>query len=422
MAGGGQPEGEKESSPTAPRKHHKNAHVGFFDGERDGKSTESGASAPSARREESALASATSSPAMDEILPVSQTASGAVGLEKSDSLLQVPSPVADGNHAVSAPPLNLSLPDDIEALRREAVSPARSDSLEPGTAAPLSAAMHYTNRLREKPRITYLQTLSPWNGRIHRDHWLKVAARPFILFAYPAVLWSAMVYSLSVGWLIVLSESVAYIYQRRETYNFTPLQTGLIYISPFVGGILGTGVAGKVSDIIVRYMTRRNGGIYEPEFRLVMSLPIAVCTTAGLMAFGWSAEIHDSWVVPTVFFGLISFGCCLGSTTSITFVVDSYRQYAGEALVTLNFSKSEHLFFWPRFALSPLTSAFSTDIFDGMIFSLFLVDWLEKDGSRTVFLALGGIQLGCLLFSIPMYIYGKRARMWTVRKRMMEKF
>jgi len=45
-------------------------------------------------------------------------------------------------------------------------------------------------------------------------------------------------------------------------------------------------------------------------------------------------------MVPTAFFGLISFGCSLGSTTAITFCVDSYREYAGEALVTLNFSKS----------------------------------------------------------------------------------
>jgi hypothetical protein len=182
--------------------------------------------------------------------------------------------------------------------------------------------------------------LGVWNGRIAHDKWIKVAMRPFILFAYPAVLWSAVVYALSVGWLIVLSESVAVIYEGRDYYGFTALQTGLIYISPFVGGLLGTAVAGKVSDIVVRFMTRRNGGIYEPEFRLVMAIPIALSTTIGLMGFGWSAQLMDAWIVPTIFFGLISFGCCLGSTTAITFCVDSYRQYAGEALVTLNFSKS----------------------------------------------------------------------------------
>ena len=163
------------------------------------------------------------------------------------------------------------------------------------------------------------------------------------MFAYPAILWSTLVYSLSIGWLIVLSESVSVIYRNKETYNFTALQTGLVYLAPFIGGILGTAVAGKVSDVVVRFMARRNNGIYEPEFRLVMAIPILIATAIGLMGFGWSAEEHDNFMVPTVFFGIISFGCSLGSTTSITFAVDSYRQYAGEALVTLNFSKSEFL-------------------------------------------------------------------------------
>ena len=202
-------------------------------------------------------------------------------------------------------------------------------------------SIHYTDYYRTAPTKTYRQSLKPWNGRLAKDKWIKVAVRPFILFAYPAVLWSSMVYALAVGWLIVLSESVAHIYQNHDSYNFTALQVGLVYISPFVGGVLGTAVAGKVSDLIVRFLARRNDGVYEPEFRLVMALPITISTVIGLMGFGWSAEEKDHWAVPTVLFGVISFGCCLASTTAITFVVDSYRVYAGEALVTLNFSKSK---------------------------------------------------------------------------------
>lgn len=209
--------------------------------------------------------------------------------------------------------------------------------------APLPA---YTTRLRTQPPKTFRQTLKPWNGRLNHDKWHRVACRPFILFAYPAILWSALVYALSIGWLIVLSESVSEIYAKKDTYNFSPLAIGLVYISPFVGGVLGTAVAGKVSDIIVLFMTRRNGGIYEPEFRLVMAIPVMLATVVGLMGFGWSAEERDLWIVPTVFFGIISFGCSLGSTTAITFAVDSYRQYAGEALVTLSFSKSESEPLW----------------------------------------------------------------------------
>ena len=260
--------------------------------------------------------------------------------------------------------------------------------------------VRYTSHLKTAPRLSFIQQLKPFNGRLHTDNWLRVAIRPFILFAYPAVLWSSIVYACSVGWLIVLSESVAVIYRTRTTYNFSALSTGLIYISPFIGGILGTAVAGKVSDIIVRAMAKRNGGLYEPEFRLVMAAPVAVTTVIGLMGFGWSAKVHDAWIVPTVFFGIISFGCSLGSTTAITFVVDSYRQYAGEALVTLNFSKN---------------------IFHGLVFSLFFTKWLETDGSKRVFIWVGVIQLILMAFTVPMYIFGKRARMWTVRMNLLEK-
>ena len=205
----------------------------------------------------------------------------------------------------------------------------------------LPSTMQYTHHLRTQPPKTFVQTLQPWNGRLRQDKWLKVAMRPFILFAYPSILWSTVVYATSIGWLIVLSETVSVIFRDPSySYQFSALGTGLVYISPFIGGILGTAVAGKFSDLIVRFMTRRNDGIYEPEFRLIMAIPITIATVIGLMGFGWSAEEKDKWIVPTVFFGIISFGCSLGSTTAITFAVDSYRQYAGEALVTLNFSKS----------------------------------------------------------------------------------
>ncbi|KAI2462892.1 MFS general substrate transporter [Annulohypoxylon bovei var. microspora] len=266
--------------------------------------------------------------------------------------------------------------------------------------AAITTGQAYTHALRNAPPKSFTQQLKVHYGRLNQDRWWKAAIRPFILFSYPSVLWSAAVYACSIGWLIVISESVAVIY-REGRYQFSALATGLVYISPFVGGVLGTAVAGKVSDSIVRAMARRNGGLYEPEFRLVMAIPVAVTTVIGLMGFGWSASVNDAWIVPTIFFGVVSFGCALGSTTSITFCVDSYRQYAGEALVTLNFSKN---------------------IFHGLVFSVFVTEWLTEEGSKMVFLWLGIIQLIVLLFTIPMYIFGKRARMWTVRKNFMEKF
>ncbi|EXJ80790.1 hypothetical protein A1O3_07074 [Capronia epimyces CBS 606.96] len=325
-----------------------------------------------------------------------------VEIEKKDDYL--------GHHAVPMPQVHGRQEGRPGLLRQETATSIPgsdhngADLEEARSTEETDSGSHfirYTARLSDSPPKTYLATLRPWNGRLSASNWFRVALRPFILFVYPSVLWSTLVYSLSVGWLIVLSEAISTIYRTRDSYNFSALGAGLVYISPFVGGILGTAIAGKVSDIIVRYMARLNGGVYEPEFRLVMGIPVALTTVIGLMGFGWSAQERDNWIVPTIFFGIISFGCSLGSTTAITFCVDSYRQYAGEALVTLNFSKN---------------------IFHGLVFSLFFANWLQSDGPKTTFLAIGGIQMACLLTTIPMYIYGKRARMWTVRQGFMENF
>ncbi|KAK6334411.1 hypothetical protein TWF730_003625 [Orbilia blumenaviensis] len=113
------------------------------------------------------------------------------------------------------------------------------------------------------PQTSFKSQLSIYSGRIQQGSYIRALARPMILLTYPAILWSTVVYALSVLWLIIMSESVAHIYQHRP-YHFTRLQTGLVYTAPFVGGILGSAPAGKISDLIVRYMAEKNGGVYEP--------------------------------------------------------------------------------------------------------------------------------------------------------------
>ena len=350
----------------AQRHAHKNAHVGFApestSGERedtqgssqsrDGGSEEPSLNAISARKSPNPHHSeawkvepqgdAPKTPNMHNL----NSPYYSEKVEKQDYFsLSTAKPTDPQEHAATEvqPRSALKSPKDEYPTRKHvALSPGFPQlEPEPSIMSEDQRSFVYTEYYRSLPPKSFVSTLKPWNGRLTKEKWLHVMIRPFILFAYPSVLWSTLVYSLSIGWLIVLSESVAVVYRNKESYNFTALQTGLVYLAPFIGGILGTAVAGKVSDLIVRYMSRKNDGIYEPEFRLVMAIPVAVCTTIGLMGFGWSAQERDRWIVPTVFFAVISFGCSLGSTTAITFCVDSYRQYAGEALVTLNFSKSK---------------------------------------------------------------------------------
>ncbi|KAK4039509.1 MFS antiporter QDR3 [Parachaetomium inaequale] len=307
----------------------------------------------------------------------------------TDDYISSPSSLAD----CSPPP---ATPDDLEnkPLPPPTIIHVIGDTTTTTTPTTNNT---YTSHRASLPALPFVSHLRPYHGRLlpsSNTRWHHAFLRPFLLLLYPSILWSAAVYACSIGWLIVLAECVTVVYRSQATYHLSALQAGLVYLSPFVGGVLGTAAAGRVSDLVVRAMARRNGGVYEPEFRLVMVLPVAVCTGAGLMAFGWSAGVGDSVMVPTVWFGVVAFGCALGSTTAITFCVDSYKEFASEALVTLSFVKN---------------------ICHGMVFSFFVTEWVESDGPKTVFIWIGVIQLIVLAFTVPMCIYGKRARHWTAR-------
>ena len=249
---------------------------------------------------------------------------------------------------------------------------------------------------QEEP-TSFKKKLALFSGRHTIDSWWMVALRPFFLYLYPSILFGSLIYSLAVVWLIVISETITGIFQS-EGYEYNQQTIGLFYISPFIGGILGSLAAGLISDRLSRFLITRNDGVYEPEFRLFMLIPSTLFTCLGLMGFGWSSYEKDMWVGPVILFGCMSFGSSMASTTAITFVVDSYKMFASEALVSLNFSKN----------------------LLGFIFSLFNNGFFDAKGGRTTFIVYGAVQIFVSLFGIPLYIYGKKIRSWTDEKEILK--
>lgn len=99
--------------------------------------------------------------------------------------------------------------------------------------------------------------------------------------------------------------SAVFLFERVKLngrpYNLSPLSIGLLYISPFIGGVLGSALSGKISDMVCRYMTRRNGGVFEPEFRLFMVIIVALATVLGsyLVIMSLTIRIMGFWMVCT---------------------------------------------------------------------------------------------------------------------------
>lgn len=51
-------------------------------------------------------------------------------------------------------------------------------------------------------------------------------------------------------------------------------------------------------------MSRRNNGVYEPEFRLVLIIVTLILGGMSFFGFGWSLEVEDPWIGPAIFYGL----------------------------------------------------------------------------------------------------------------------
>lgn len=71
----------------------------------------------------------------------------------------------------------------------------------------------------------------------------------------------------------------------------SPLESGLFYLAPGAGFLIGSTLGGKLSDQIVKVYIRKRNGLRLPEDRLNSSLPaILVVLPFGTLLYGWSVK------------------------------------------------------------------------------------------------------------------------------------
>ncbi|KAM3503796.1 hypothetical protein MY11210_008591 [Beauveria gryllotalpidicola] len=106
-----------------------------------------------------------------------------------------------------------------------------------------------------------------------------------ILVTFPAITYTAIAYGVLLAWFAVLI-SVQATYMFDPPYNFTSIGIGLMNIAPFIASIPGVLYGGYLNDKLILWLAHRNHGVYEPEMRLWMILPLAVIAPAGVLMFG----------------------------------------------------------------------------------------------------------------------------------------
>lgn len=248
------------------------------------------------------------------------------------------------------------------------------------------------------PQFDYWKSLALFNGRKTDEALWKLVLRPFPLFFQPAFLWACLIQGTLIGWTVFIGVILGYSFIGYPLW-WNEVKTGYAYVAPFVGALLGYIIAGGLSDWSARAMTRWNGGVYEPEFRILLVIPQFVFGVMGTFGWGYAVDglLDGKWgyVVPLAFFGFEVCGMVIGAVASSLYIVDAYRDLTIEGFTCM-------IIFKNMFAFALTFEAY---------------DWLVTNGTRAtpVFNALGAVQVVVCALSVPMYIFGKRNRSFFYR-------
>ncbi|KAK4198365.1 putative MFS transporter [Triangularia verruculosa] len=282
----------------------------------------------------------------------------------------------DGEAGLNANPISAAPP----ATSTQA--PAASSSATPGVRPTATLP----------PKATFKESLALFNGRKAEENFVKLMLRPIVLFFHPAFFWACMIQGLMIGWTVFIGVILAQFFIGPPLW-WGEVETGYAYTAAFVGAIVGFLVAGLLSDWSARLMTRWNKGTYEPEFRLLLIIPMTIFGCIGL--YGWGPTADDLlWdippAIPLMFFGFQVAGMVIGAVASSLYIVDAYRDLAIEGFTIMIVFKNLLSF--------------------GLTLKAFQWLVLNQTKATPLFNIIGSVQLVVCLSSIPLYIFGKRIR------------
>lgn len=132
------------------------------------------------------------------------------------------------------------------------------------------------------------------------EHWPQSLVSGFLLpwklFFYPIVQFASFVVSFSSTCYLNITfvQSGAF---GGAPYHFNSQQVGFTNFASLVGALLGLLTAGPASDMVSAALTKRNGGIREPEMRLLTMVPYVLIMILGNFIVGFGLQHLWDWRV-----------------------------------------------------------------------------------------------------------------------------
>lgn len=248
------------------------------------------------------------------------------------------------------------------------------------------------------PKKTFWQETAIITGTYSHENFWGLVVAPFAVCLNLAVVWVVIIAGFLFSTVVAQAYVMAQIFSAPP-YLLTASGVGYLSLGPFLGGIIGSVFLGLTIDPMIRWASKRNNGVYEPEYRLLGMIPSLV-TGAGLMAFGIMVEKGMSYYATATVHAIAMFGTTSAAIASAAYALDAYRDMSNEI-----------------FIMSMMIKNF---LFYG--YSYFVNDWTAKAGPAEVFYVFGGVSIGLILTTPAVFVYGLRYRAFWHRHNLLEKF
>ncbi|KAH7161906.1 major facilitator superfamily domain-containing protein, partial [Dactylonectria macrodidyma] len=235
---------------------------------------------------------------------------------------------------------------------------------------------------------TYSSSLAIFTGTYTKpSRALHMLCRLFLVLLNPVTWFLLATQAAITAFWVAVSYTLAQIYSPPP-YLLDASQVGFMFAGPLVGAVVGCAFMVWADDTVAIWISRRNNGKYEPEFRLPLLIIALVMAPVGFFLMGWSVKVEARPIIGAVFYGIAAIGVSVSNAAGSSYLSDAYPSIALEAFIWASCTKN--LLFYG--------------------FSKFINDWVTNHGAEEVFYTLGGLSAALILVGLPMYFFGKIIR------------
>ncbi|KAL1929118.1 hypothetical protein VTP01DRAFT_2177 [Rhizomucor pusillus] len=193
------------------------------------------------------------------------------------------------------------------------------------------------------------------------------------------------------GCLYLLNPTITDTFQMEYGYN--QWQVGLTYLAFGVGLMIGSVLAGRNADWVLRRLQKR--GAVVPEMRLRAAFPSFFLIPAGYLIYGWTVQYHVGAYAPIIGLFVYALGQMSAFTPSNVYLVDSQPGRSASAVAINNCFRS---------IAGAITAIFSTQALHG-------------GGPGILYTILAAINVANIGFVVMCMIYGQQWRQAVAKKR-----